>query len=185
MLNSALQTFFLGKSCAMTLKSNQRFIFQKLRFHGKYLHVTDGKDDADLWNIGKDVIVCLKNIIQVASQGEGLKKMERQFYVYTLWSANLCKFSQPRSFQVGHNYFAMCLHEKRRRWIKIWKLKIKNKMQSIKSYDNAPLNNLSRTAVGSLLFQVFKSSLEDFREEMHLLNPQLWVLLTGFLGEGL
>lgn len=92
--------------------------------------------------------------------------------------------SQSRSFQVGHNYIASCLHEKQR-WVKIWKVKIKNQMQNLKSYDYALLNYLPRTEIVSLLFQVFRPSLEGFQEEMLLLNPKLWALLTEFPGESL
>lgn len=31
----------------MTPESKERFVFQKLHFHGKYLHVADGKNDAE------------------------------------------------------------------------------------------------------------------------------------------
>lgn len=167
----------------MTPESNQKFIFQKLHFPSKYFHVTDANNNADPQNKGKVVLVCLRNVIEVSLQ-EREKKMERQLYVHTLWSAKLHKTSQPSCFQVGHNYIASCLHEKQHK-VKIWKLKIKNKMQNLKSYDSAPLSYLSRAAVDSLIFKVFKSSLEGFQKEILLLKPKFWALLTEFLGESL
>lgn len=64
-------------------------------------------------------------------------------------------------------------------------MKIKNQMQNLKSYDYALLNYLPKTEIVSLLFQVFRPSLEGFQEEMLLLNPKLWALLTEFPGESL
>lgn len=147
-------------------------------FHGKYLHVKAGKNDADPLNKGEDVLICPRNIIKVTLQREE-EKTERQVHVHILCSSRLLKILQSRSFQVGHNYIAKCLLEKQW-WVIIWKLKIKSKRKNHKSYDNMLLNNLFGAAMDSLLLKFFKSGLEGFQEEIISLNPKLWALLTEF-----
>lgn len=160
----------------MTPELNQRSISWQLCFSWQIFTCKSWKkNDSDPLNKGEDVLICPRSIIKVTLQREGREDGKAIPCTYFV----IIKAAQDFTTKLFPGRSQSCLLEKQW-WVIIWKLKIKNKRQNLRSYDNIPLNNLSGAAMDCLLLKFFKSGLEGFQEKMLSLNPKLHALLTEF-----